>query len=48
MEEYREYEKKEAMERLLGELNKGRISSEQDGWLSADEVFRDLETRYHA
>ena len=48
MEEYREYEKMKAMNRLLGELNKGRISGEQDGWLPADEVFRDLEARYHA
>jgi prevent-host-death family protein len=46
MEEYREYEKMKAMNRLLSELNKGRISGEQDGWLSADEVFRDLEARY--
>ena len=38
MEEYREYEKMKAMNRLLGELNKGRISGEQDGWLPADEV----------
>ena len=48
MEEYREYEKMKAMNRLLGELDKGRISGEQDGWLPADEVFRDLEARYHA
>ena len=48
IEEYREYEKMKAMNRLLSELNKGRISGEQDGWLSADEVFRDLEARYHA
>lgn len=47
MEEYREYEKMKAINRLLGELNKGRISGEQDGWLPADEVFRDLEARYH-
>lgn len=48
IEEYREYEKMKAMNRLLSELNKGRISGEQDGWLPADEVFRDLEARYHA
>lgn len=48
MEEYREYEKMKAMNRLLGELDKGRISGEQDRWLPADEVFRDLEARYHA
>ena len=48
IEEYREYEKMKAMNRLLSELNKGRISGEQDGWLPADEVFRDSEARYHA
>jgi prevent-host-death family protein len=45
IEEYREYEKMKAMNRLLSELEKGRISGEQDGWLPADEVFRDLEAR---
>ena len=38
-----EYEKMKAMSRLLGELDKGRLSGEQDGWLPADEVLRDLE-----
>lgn len=47
MEEYREYEKMKAMNWLLGELDKGRVSGEQDGWLDADEVFRDLDARYH-
>ena len=47
MEEYREYEKMKAMNWLLGELDKGRVSGEQDGWLDADEVFDDLEARYH-
>ncbi len=46
MEDYREYEKMKAMNWLLGELDKGRISGEQDGWITADEVFRDLEARY--
>ena len=45
--EYREYEKMKAMNRLLGELDKGRVSGEQDGWLRADEVFSNLEARYH-
>lgn len=48
MEEYREYEKMKAMNRLLAELDKGRVSGDRDGWLSADEVFRDLEDRYRA
>ena len=47
MEEYREYERMKAMNWLLGELDKGRVSGEQDGWLDADEVFSDLEARYH-
>ena len=46
IEEYREYEKMKAMNWLLTELDKGRVSGEQDGWLPADEVFRDLEDRY--
>ena len=46
MEEYREYEKMKAMNWLVSELDKGRISGEQDGWLSADEVFDELEARY--
>ena len=46
IEEYREYEKMKAMNWLLGELDKSRISGEQDGWLDADEVFRELEARY--
>ncbi|MBQ6482141.1 MAG: type II toxin-antitoxin system prevent-host-death family antitoxin [Anaerolineaceae bacterium] len=45
--EYQEYEKMKAMNWLMGELDKGRISGEQDGWLSADEVFRNLEERVH-
>jgi len=47
MEEYREYEKLKAMNWLMGELDKGRVSGEQDGWLDADEVFSELEARYH-
>ena len=48
MEEYREYEKMKAMNRLLAELDKGRVSGDRDGWLSADEVLQDLEDRYRA
>lgn len=47
MEDYAEYEKMKAMKRLLSELDKGRTSGELGGWLSADEVFQDLEARYH-
>lgn len=47
MEDFREYEKMKAMNTLLRELDKGRISGEENGWLSADRVFRELEERYH-
>ena len=47
MEDYREYEKMKAMNWLMGELDKGRISGEHDGWLSVEQVFDDLEGRYH-
>ena len=47
MEDYREFERMKAMNTLLRELDKGRLSGEQDGWLPAEAVFRDLEARYH-
>ena len=47
MEDYAEYEQMKAMKRLLSELDKGRTFGELEGWLSADEVFQDLEARYH-
>ena len=47
MEDYAEYERMKTMKRLLLELDKGRASGEQEGWLSADQAFRDLEARYH-
>jgi prevent-host-death family protein len=43
IEEYREYERMKAMDWLLSELDKGRLSGETDGWLLADEVFDELE-----
>ncbi len=46
IEEYREYEKMKAMNWLLNELDKGRVSGEQDGWLTADGAFGELETMY--
>ncbi len=45
MEEYKEYEKMKAAYQLMIELERGRLSGEQEGWLSMDEVFRDLEAR---
>lgn len=47
MEDYAEYERMKAMKRMLSELDKGRASGEQEGWLPADEVFQDIEARYH-
>ena len=47
IEEYREYEKIKAMKQLMTELEKGRISGEQDGWLNAENVFDTLEARIH-
>ena len=35
-----------AKEILLSELEKGRRSGETEGWLDADDVFRELEDRY--
>ena len=45
IEEYREYERMKAMDRLLSELDKGRLSGENSGWLPADEVFDKLEAQ---
>ena len=45
--EYHAYEKLKAGTRLIAELDKGRLSGEQEGWIPAEEVFRELETRIH-
>ena len=42
MEEYCEYERLKALNWLLGELERGLASGQHDGWLSEEEVFRDL------
>ena len=47
IEEYREYEKLKASSHLMAELDRGRLSGEQEGWLPANHVFRELEDRYH-
>lgn len=46
MEEYRQYEKLLAMQKLLTELEKGRRSGETEGYLSAEDVFAELGARY--
>lgn len=42
----RDYERREAMDRLLRELEEGRRSGEEEGWLTIEEVeahFRERE-----
>lgn len=46
IEEYRRYEELLAKEKLLAQLEKGRRSGEQDGWLDADRVFEELGAKY--
>lgn len=46
MEEYHQYEVLLAKERLLAELEKGRRSGENSGWLDADAVFQELGEKY--
>ena len=43
--EYEEYEKDKAALRLMCELEKGRQSGEENGWLSSDEVRARFEER---
>lgn len=42
MEEYRQYEILLAQKKLLSELEKGRRSGEEEGYLTADEVEKAL------
>ena len=42
MEEYQEYERMKAMQWLMGELEKGRRSGEEEGYIPAEDVFREL------
>ena len=46
IEDYKEYEKMMALMTLMGELDKGRRSGDEEGWLSADDVREKLEARY--
>ncbi len=45
IEEYQEFERLRAIERLSVELAAGRASGETGGWRSADEVFDRIEER---
>ena len=46
MEEYRQYEKLLAMQKLMQELELGRRSGEEHGYITAEDVFAELEARY--
>ena len=46
MEEYKEYEKMLALKTLMTELDEGRCSGEENGWLDADKVRGQLKERY--
>ena len=46
MEEYRQYEKLLATQKLMAELEIGRRSGEEAGYLEAEEFFADLGARY--
>ncbi len=47
IDEYKEYEKMQAWRKLKVELDKGRLSGENESWVPADEVRRSLEERYN-
>jgi prevent-host-death family protein len=46
IDEYKEYEKILAWHKLKAELDKGRCSGEESGWVPAYEVRTRLEERY--
>ena len=43
MEEYRQYEKLMAMQKLMTELEKGRRSGQEQGYFSLEDVEEELE-----
>ena len=47
IEEYKVYEKMLAWRNLKSELDEGRRSGEEDGWIPSDEVRASLEARYN-
>lgn len=47
MDEYRQYEKLMAMQKLMAELEAGRRSGEEHGYIDADDVFHELDVRYN-
>lgn len=46
IEEYKEFEKMQAWRKLKSELDMGRLSGEENGWLSAEEAEAHLRERY--
>jgi len=46
IDEYKEYEKMLAWRKLKSELDKGRKSGEEKGWIPADEIRSHFEERY--
>ena len=47
IEEYKEYERMLAWRNLKSELDKGRHSGEENGWIPADTVRLSLENRFN-
>lgn len=47
MDEYRQYEKLMSMQKLMAELETGRRSGEEHGYIDADDVFHELDVRYN-
>ena len=46
IEEYKAFEKMTAWRKLKSELDKGRLSGEENGWIAAEEVRTYLKERY--
>ena len=46
IDEYAEYEKNKAWRKLMSELEMGRRSGDENGWIPANDVWARLEERY--
>ena len=46
IEEYQEYERMKTMQCLMGELEKGRRSGEEEGYFTLEEVEKELGIKY--
>jgi prevent-host-death family protein len=47
IDEYKEYEKLLAWRKVKDDLDKGRISGEENGWVGTDDVRRHFVERYN-